>query len=237
MEKHLSKNISEIDEKVIYRMQTSFLPGRGITVEQKVAAYAMHRFSLDNGAVLEKGGVYLVPLLESLKLHDWMAATANPKSSTGRLDVFCRLITDSGTEFDHVGPGYFGPLWVEISPRSFSILVETGARLLQLRIKSGESRTSDVGLRELHAEIGLISDDMVFEQNLKHGTLAITVAAQTDTAGEIIGWRARKNTGLIDVSKVTYYDPQEFWEPLHVKHGEGLILDPNDFYILSSNDV
>lgn len=221
---------------VAYRTRASFLPGRGASVGQKIEAYAMHQFSLDGGAVLEKGCVYLAPVMESLQLRHRTSAMANPKSSTGRLDVFCRLITDGGTEFDHVRAGYHGPLWIEISPRSFSILVETGTRLLQLRIKRGAPRWSDAALRELHAEVGLIDDETVFAENVKRGLLAITVDAQGNGGSDLIGWRARKNADLIDVSKVNYYDPRDYWEPVRARTGQGVILDPNDFYILSSRE-
>ncbi len=221
---------------VAYRTRASFLPGRGASVGQKIEAYAMHQFSLDGGAVLEKGCVYLAPVMESLQLRHRTSAMANPKSSTGRLDVFCRLITDGGTEFDHVRAGYHGPLWIEISPRSFSILVETGTRLLQLRIKRGAPRWSDAALRELHAEVGLIDDETVFAENVKRGLLAITVDAQGNGGSDLIGWRARKNADLIDVSTVNYYDPRDYWEPVRARMGQGVILDPNDFYILSSRE-
>ncbi len=221
---------------VAYRTRASFLPGRGASVGQKIEAYAMHQFSLDGGAVLEKGCVYLAPVMESLQLRHRTSAMANPRSSTGRLDVFCRLITDGGTEFDHVRAGYHGPLWIEISPRSFSILVETGTRLLQLRIKRGAPRWSDAALRELHAEVGLIDDETVFTENVKRGLLAITVDAQGNGGSDLIGWRARKNADLIDVSKVNYYDPRDYWEPVRARTGQGVILDPNDFYILSSRE-
>lgn len=221
---------------VAYRTRASFLPGRGASVGQKIEAYAMHQFSLDGGAVLEKGCVYLAPVMESLQLRRRTSAMANPRSSTGRLDVFCRLITDGGTEFDHVRAGYHGPLWIEISPRSFSILVETGTRLLQLRIKRGAPRWSDAALRELHAEVRLIDDETVFAENVKRGLLAITVDAQGNGGSDLIGWRARKNADLIDVSKVNYYDPKDYWEPVRARTGQGVILDPNDFYILSSRE-
>ena len=132
--------------------------------------------------------------------------------------------------------GYHGPLWIEISPRSFSILVETGTRLLQLRIKRGAPRWSDAALRELHAEVGLIDDETVFAENVKRGLLAITVDAQGNGGSDLIGWRARKNADLIDVSKVNYYDPRDYWEPVRARTGQGVILDPNDFYILSSRE-
>ncbi len=221
---------------VAYRTRASFLPGRDASVGQKIEAYRMHRFSLDDGAVLEKGCVYLVQAMESLELRHRTSALANPKSSTGRLDVFCRLITDGGTEFDRVRAGYRGPLWVEISPRSFSILVETGTRLSQLRIKRGAPRWSETALRALHAEVPLIDDETVFEENARRGLLAITVDAGGSGNSDLIGWCARKNADLIDVSKVDHYDPEDYWEPVRVRTGQGVILDPNDFYILSSRE-
>lgn len=221
---------------VAWRTRASFLPGRGASVGRKIEAYAMHRFSLDGGAVLEKGCVYVAPVMESLRLRHRTSAMANPKSSTGRLDVFCRLITDGGMEFDRAPAGYRGPLWVEISPRSFSILVETGTRLSQLRIKRGAPRWSDAALRELHAEVGLIDDETVFEENVKRGSLAITVDARGNGDSDLIGWRARKNADLIDVSKIDHYDPRDYWEPVRARPRQGVILDADDFYILSSRE-
>ncbi len=128
---------------VAYRVQASFLPGPGVKVMDKVADLSLHKIDLTGGAVLEKGCVYIVPLLESLDLKKRLSAIANPKSSTGRLDIFARVITDEGREFDHIREGYSGPMWAEVSPRSFSILVETGARLVQLRLKRGSPRAGD----------------------------------------------------------------------------------------------
>jgi dCTP deaminase len=221
---------------VAYRTRASFLPGPDGTVGQKVETHAMHKFSLDGGAVLEKGCVYLVPLMESLALRHRTSAMANPKSSTGRLDVFCRLITDHGTAFDQVPSGYRGPLWVEISPRSFSVLVRTGTRLLQLRIKRGAPRWSESALRELHREVPLIDDATAFEDHARRGLLAISVDARGDGESDIVGWRARKNADLIDLALVDHYDPADFWEPVLVRPGQGIVLDPDDFYILSSKE-
>src|ERR1700736_4507400 len=142
--------------EVAYRVRASFLPGARASVRDKLDLLSMHRIDLTQGAVLEKDCVYIVPLLEFVSLRKRTAAAANPKSSTGRLDVFARVITDHGAEFDRIREGYKGPLYAEISPRSFSILVRTGSSLVQLRICRGSPGVSDTALRRLHEEVGLV---------------------------------------------------------------------------------
>ena len=219
-----------------YRVRASFLPGPGATVGQKLEDVSMHQVDLSQGAVLEKDCVYIVPLMESLKLRHRTSAVANPKSSTGRLDIFARVITDQGTEFDHVRAGYRGPLWAEISPRSFSVLVRPGSRLLQLRVKRGSPPSSDVALRRLHDEVGLVDGETV-EANIKRGLLAVSVDARGHGDSDLVGYRAKKNTDLIDLEKVGHYDPMDFWEPITARGNRGIVLDPNDFYILASKEA
>ena len=222
-----------------YRVPCSFLPGRDSTVGQKVEATAMHRIDLRDGAVLERGCVYLIPLMESLRLKHRTSAYANPKSSTGRLDIFVRLITDGGTEFDRVRPGYRGALWAEISPRSFSVLVRSGSRLSQLRVKRGSPQWSESALRRLHEQVGLVDVDAESDPDLlKRGLLAITVKCEPepDDRDAIVGYRAKHNTFLVDVDKIDHYDPADYWEPIQGRPGKGIVLDPNDFYILGSRE-
>ena len=222
--------------EIAYRVRASFLPGRRASVRQKVEELAMHRIDLSAGAVLEKDCVYVAPLLEGLKLPATTAAIANPKSSTGRLDVFARLITDYGDEFDQVRQGYAGPLWVEIAPRSFSILVRAGSRLMQLRLKRGTPRRTDIGLRRLHQSVGLV-DDAAGPADIKEGLLALTVDAVGMGGSGIIGYRAKMHAGLIDLDRVDEYEPLDFWEPLHARRQRDIILDPNDFHILASKEA
>ena len=219
-----------------YRMRASFLPGEQATVGQKLDSFSMHKIDLAGGAVLEKDCVYLVPLMESLRLKHRTSAIANPKSSTGRLDIFARVITDHGIEFDQIPAGYRGPLWAEISPRSFSVLVGVGARLLQLRIKRGSPPASDIALRRLHEQVRLI-DVEAGQERIKKGMLAVTVDTQGRRNGDLVGYRAKKNAGLIDVEKVHHYDPADFWEPVYSHRGQGIILDPDDFHILASKEA
>ncbi len=220
---------------VAYRVQASFLPGPGASVQDKLDGLSMHRVDLAAGAVLEKGCVYIVPLRERLRLRKRISAVANPKSSTGRLDIFARIITDEAMEFDQVREGYAGPLWAEISPRSFSVLVGAGARLVQLRLKQGSPRGGESALRRLHEEVKLI-EGTAEEVQIRGRSLAVTLDVAGSGPDDIIGYRAKKHTPLIDIARVNHYEPLEFWEPVHPGRAGGIILDPDDFYILASKE-
>ncbi|MDA0663932.1 MAG: 2'-deoxycytidine 5'-triphosphate deaminase [Proteobacteria bacterium] len=219
---------------VAHRVQASFLPGTA-TVAEKLAQFGLHAFDITGGAVLECGCVYIVPLCESLRLERGLSAIANPKSSTGRLDIFTRLITDRGVEFDRVRGGYDGPLYAEISPRTFSVVVRAGARLNQLRLKSGQFSYSDRAMRQLNRKVGLIDADPQ-PGNLKDG-IPFTVDLQGDPDTGLVGFRARKNTRLIDVDNKGGYDPVEFWEPIYRGRLAAIVLNPDDFYILASREA
>jgi len=213
-----------------YRVRASFLPGAGRKVSDRLPDFAMHSIDLSQGAVLEKGCVYVVPLMEGLALPADIDAIANAKSSTGRLDLFTRLITDNGTEFDRIEPGYHGPLYAEISPRSFSVLARPGMRLNQIRFRRGQVVLSDDALRAMDAAQALVD----VEAHISNG-LGFSVDL-TPRAGDIVGYRAKPHTGLIDLDKINHYDPSEFWEPVRTQNG-GMILDPGAFYILVSREA
>ncbi len=217
---------------VAYRVRASFLPGPGVTVEERLADFTMHRMDLKDGAVLETGCVYLVPLCERLKLSARTSGIANPKSSTGRLDVFTRLITDGTAAFDRVEAGYKGPLYAEISPRTFSILVRTGSRLNQLRLRRGNPRFGDANLRRLHDVEGLVDGEALIDQGLY---LSVDLDGAREASG-VVGYRAKRHAGLIDVDRKDAYDPLVFWDPVRPDPGRGLILDPDEFYILASRE-
>jgi dCTP deaminase len=218
-----------------YRVRGSFLPGPNATVMEKIERFCMHEIDLSEGAVLEKGCVYIVPLMESLRLARGIAGIANPKSSTGRLDIFTRTITDHSSAFERVRAGYGGPLYLEISPRSFSIVVHEGTRLNQLRLRRGESAYSDDAIRRLHEEVGLI-DRAPGEEDVSNG-LGLSVDLSGARSGGLAGYRAKHHAPLIDVEKVGHYDPLEFWDPIHIRRGEGIFLNPDDFYILASKEA
>ena len=224
--------------RIAYRVRASFLPGVGSRVRDKLDAFTMHSFDLAGGAVLEKGCVYIVPLLESLKLRARTGAMANPKSSTGRLDIFTRVITDGAIEFDRVEPGYKGPLFAEISPRTFSVMVRTGSRLAQLRLRRGSPRASDSSMRRLHERSPLIAQgkERPGEADIESG-VALSVDLVGDATKGIIGYRAKHHTGVIDVDKVAHYDIDDFWHRIPIPRDQRLILDPDDFYILASREA
>ena len=215
---------------VAYRVRASFLTGKGRTVAERLAEFEMHRVDLTPGAVLEKGCVYVVPLMERLDLPKGVTAVANAKSSTGRLDLLTRAITDGGTEFDRIPAGYSGPLYAEICPRSFSVLVRPGMRLNQIRFRNGQSILSDDDLRQLHDDVGLVSGQPVISDGLG---FSVDLAAKDDT---LVGYRAKPHTGVIDLDLLNHYDPADYWEPIHTTEGR-IILDPGAFYILVSREA
>ncbi len=218
-----------------YRIRASFLPGEGVRVADRIETLGMHEIDLDDGAVLEKGCVYIVPLMESLSLGKRVSGVANPKSSSGRLDIFTRLITDGAREFDRVRPAYKGPLYAEISPRAFSIVVHPGDRLNQIRLRRGSPPASDTALRRLHAEVGLV-DAEPGDENISGG-IALTVDLRGEGGAALIGYRAKPHARLIDVSLTDHYEPEDFWEPVRAEGGNELILNPGDFYILASREA
>jgi dCTP deaminase len=218
-----------------YRVRASFLPGSKSTVQEKLRDLSMHEMDISNGGVLEKGCVYIVPLLEMLALKSRTSARGNPKSSTGRLDVFTRLITDNGTEFDQVREGYKGMLYAEVSPRTFSVLVRKGSRLSQLRIRRGAPASSDEKHKQLHREFRLVDRDLS-DEDIKNGVPITVDVHGTESNGFIIGYKAKNHAGLIDLDRVNHYPYEEFWDPVRAPGKQGLILDPADFYILASKE-
>ena len=221
--------------EVAYRVRASFLPG-STTVARRIDALKLHEISLSDGAVLETGCVYIVPLLESLALPDDISAAANPKSSTGRLDVFTRVIADEMRGFDQIEPGYHGPLYAEISPRTFPVLVREGSRLSQIRFRHGHAQLDATALRALHARERLVDSDAA---DMSDG-IAVGVDLSGTLGGEgtnIVGYRAKRHTGLIDVERRAGYSVLDFWEPMQARPDKSLILDPNEFYILASKEA
>ena len=230
---------------VAHRVRASFLPGPDLSVEAKIRALTLHTVDLTEGAVLETGCVYIVPLMESLALPAEISAGANPKSSTGRLDVFTRVIVDQTRAFDTIPAGYHGPLYLEISPRTFPVLVRAGSRLSQIRFRVGDARLSDAELTEVHARHTVVSGgDAVFQGgltlsiDLAGGAWASTALPHHGEGGKLVGWRAKRHTGVIDVDKKAGLDVLDFWEPI-VRRGDqrSLILDPDEFYILVSREA
>ena len=211
------------------RVRAAFLPGAGRTVAERLDTLALHTLDLTRGAVLEKGCVYVVRLAEGAVLPPGLSATANPKSSTGRIDVFVRLVTDHGTAYERVPDGYAGPLYAEISPRTFSVLARAGSSLNQLRLRRGDAGLTDDALADRHAREALSTGGTV------GGGLRLSVNL-SDAHGDIAGYRARRHAGLIDVDRVGALDLPEFWEPITAPPSGYVILDPDEFYILASRE-
>lgn len=215
---------------IAYRVRASFLAGQGRKVVDRLAEFEMHRVDLSAGAVLEKGCVYVIPLMEGLALPQGITAVANAKSSTGRLDLLTRTITDGGTEFDRIPEGYTGPLYAEVCPRSFSVLVRPGMRLNQIRFRSGQAVLDDTTLAALHAEEPLVSGEAVISDGL-----GFSVDLRPDD-GDLVGFRAKPHTGVVDLDLIGHYRARDFWEEIRTDEGR-IILDPGAFYILVSREA
>jgi dCTP deaminase len=224
---------------VAYRVRASFLPGPGTAVARRIAELKLHEFALTDGAVLETGCVYIVPLIEGLALPPDIAAATNPKSSTGRLDVFTRVIADETRGFDRVAAGYHGPLYAEISPKTFPVLVREGSRLSQMRLHRGDAVLGAEALRALHARERLV--------DRAEAVMGDGVAVSVDLSGTglnrnpaspgIVGYRAKRHTAVIEVERRAAYDIADFWEPIAARADRSLILDPDEFYILASTEA
>lgn len=212
-----------------YRVRASFLAGAGRKVADRLADLTMHEVDLSAGAVLEKGCVYLIPLMERLSLPPGLSAVANAKSSTGRLDLLTRVITDGGVEFDRIPEGYDGPLYAEVCPRSFSVLVRPGQRLNQIRFRDGQAVLDDAALRALHAQEPLVSGEALISEGLG---FSVDLALP----GGLVGYRAKPHTGVVDLDRIGHYRARDFWEEVHGDEGQ-IILDPGAFYILVSREA
>jgi len=215
-----------------YRMRASFLPGPRNTVAERIADLALHEIDLTEGAVLETGCVYIVPLIESIAMPPGLLASTNPKSSTGRLDVFTRVITDHARSFDQVEAGYDGPLYAEIGPRTFPVLVRAGSRLSQIRFRRGDAIIPDGELRDLQRRMRLVSTP---DPDVAGG-----VAVSVDLSGledGIVGYRAKRHTAVVDVDRRAAFDLLDFWEPIRHRGRNEMILDPGEFYILASKEA
>jgi dCTP deaminase len=221
-----------------HRVRASFLPGPNSTVEAKIKDLRMARIDLTGAPVLEKDCVYIIPLVEELNLPENISGKANPKSTTGRLDIFTRLITDYGTEFDFVPAGYKGKLYAEVVSRTFTISLRAGMRLSQLRFVQGSPRAGDRTIKGLDQEDPLVymdEEDSPVKAKLHRG-LRITVNLEGTEAGEVIAYKAKKYAPAIELDRINYYSTEEFWEVRHQNASKSLILEPDDFYILASRE-
>jgi dCTP deaminase len=221
---------------VAYRVRASFLPGIEAKVLDRLHYMDAYKIDLSNSQVLEFGQVYVIPLQESLALPGQVQGFANPKSTTGRLDILTRLVTDYGTTFDQTIRGYKGPLYLEVAPKTFSIVVRSGTSLNQIRFQ----RNSNVTLSPSILRVRYFGDELVLPHNpnerLDNNLVPVTIDLRGDPDTKIIGYRAKKHTDRIDLEKIGYYDAEDYWEPIFRRKDLTLMLDPGDFYILATHE-
>ena len=221
---------------IAYKVRASFLPTGTSRVMSKIQSVKMQEIDLSNPSVLERGSVYIVPLAEELHLPQNVLGKANPKSTIGRLDVFTRLITDYGGEFERVPRGYTGKLYAEIAPRTFSIMVHAGTRMNQIRFMRGNPPPSDSALTALNESETLVYlDGAPGRAEIAKG-LWISIDLKGGAEDGLLGYRAKNNPAVIDLDNVNAYDPEEFWEPIRKQRRQQLVLQPGDFYILASRE-
>jgi dCTP deaminase len=231
---------SSIDLKlgpIAFRVTASFLPRTDTTVATKLNDLVTETIDLSAPAVLTTGNVYIVPLLEELNLPHFLWGKANPKSTTGRLDVFTRLLSDYADEFDSVPEGYKGKLYAEIAPRTFSIIVQEGSTLNQLRLVRGKPAPSESKLLALHEDQGLVyTNEEVVSATISKKSLWLSLDLKGNEASNIVGYKAKRNTPPIDLARISYYDPAEYWTPIPKPAKASIILNADDFYILASKE-
>jgi dCTP deaminase len=227
-----------------YRVQASFVPQRR-TVEGGIldTGLRMSRVDLTRTTVFEKGCVYIVPLVEELHLPENISARANPKSSTGRLDIFTRLITDYGEEFEQVRQGYKGRLYAEIASRTFSIVVRAGMTLNQLRFLHGKPKPSDRATTALEKSAREREEALVYGEEgipskarIGKKSIMLSVNLQSNDPAEVVAYKAKRNAPVIDLAKLNHHEPDDFWDIKRDLGKRGLILEPGDFYILASKE-
>jgi dCTP deaminase len=220
---------------IAYRVPASFLPTHAATVQQKLQELQVEEIDLSTPALLKKGSVYIVPLQEELFLPDFISGRANPKSSTGRLDIFTRLITDYAAKFEDVRAGYKGKLYAEIAPLTFDVIVREGSRLNQLRLSRGAPRSSDTMLKEMRERESIVySPDAAPIKPMIAEGLQLSIDLEGTDTDSIIGYRALHDTEPIDLAKIGHYDPQKFWAPIRRNAKKTIILAAGEFYILAS---
>lgn len=221
-----------------YRIPASFLSSRNARVLDKIEEFHPFEVDLTSPALLERGCIYVAPLLEELRLPADISGRANPKSTTGRLDVFTRLITDFGNAFERVPPGYKGKLYTEIGPRTFSIVAQQGDRLNQLRLIRKNPQPAHSELTKLHLEETLVyeEDAPLLNPVIEGPRLWLKVDLAGEDPAGVVGYRAKRITPPIDLSRVNHYDRVDFWDPVCRNEARNLVLDPKDFYILASKE-
>lgn len=220
-----------------WRIRSSFAPRANRPVAAELVRQSAYKLDLRESAVLEAGAVYIIPLLESLALPPDVEALANPKSTTGRLDVLVRVLTDSDAGFNRAPAGYHGPLWLEVAPRTFSITASMGDRLTQIRFQVGSGPAGldpDILATRAPSLIGLSDAEPGWKPLVRDNLIGLSV--DLDGLGTIVGYRGRRHADRIDLSKVRHYPRDQFWDAIHQPTDGRLILDPGYVYILATRE-
>ena len=224
--------------KKAWRVRASFLPGPKCRIQDRLIELGLHEIDLSEGALLERGSVYIVQLVESLDLPDFLRGVSNPKSSTGRVDVFTRLITDRAEDFDVVAQGYKGPLYLEIFPRTFGVIVRAGARLNQLRLTGVEEKVEGAALENLLRTKSVLDRTLSKAENRTPPRgVPLSVDLEGINGSSLVGYKAKRHAPLIDLERVNFYTPNDFWEAINKNDHRSIILDPDEFYILASREA
>ncbi|MDH4229379.1 MAG: 2'-deoxycytidine 5'-triphosphate deaminase [Nitrospirota bacterium] len=224
---------------VAYRVQCSFLPQER-SVEAVLPELLMYQVDLAKGGILERGNVYLIPLLECLNLPSHIYGRTNPKSSTGRLDIFTRVIADRSRRFEEIPAGYRGRLYLEVVPRSFTVRVEAGLCLNQLRLFTGQARMDDAELGQLYRAEQLLYDEhgqpIAADATIIRDGLYMSVDLKGEQSDGVVGYVARRNSAVVDLMRTGAHPQADYWDPIRAGRGGTVILEPEEFYIFASRE-
>lgn len=229
---------------VAYRVQASFLPSRASTIKTKINDLKLAEIDLTKPTLLERGAVFVIPVIETLALPFDVSGAANPKSTTGRLDIFTRLVTEGGMDFEEhelqfeqVPKGYKGELYVEIVSRTFPIILQAGAKLTQLRFVRGKPPAATDNALERFEE-GLVyyeNGDAPAKAVLDAGLL-MSIDLTGAGGSSVVAYKAKRNCPPVDLSKAGAHETAQFWDAITAPARRRLVLDPGDFYILASRE-
>jgi dCTP deaminase len=230
--------------KIAYRVQASFLPSRASTISKKIEDLKLAEIDLTRPTLLERGAVVVIPVVEQLALPYDVSGAANPKSTTGRLDIFTRLVIEGGEgfephelQFEQVPKGYKGQLYVEIVSRTFPIILQAGTKLTQLRFVRGKPpAASDNALERVEEGLVYYEDGEAPAKAILDAGLLMSIDLQGSGPGSVVAYRAKRNCPAVDLSKAGAHPAEQFWEAITAPASRRLVLDPSDFYILASRE-
>jgi dCTP deaminase len=230
--------------KVAYRVQASFLPSRTSSITKKIDDLKLAEIDLTKPALLERGAVFVIPVIEKLGLPFDIGGAANPKSTTGRLDIFTRLVTEGGIEFEEhelqfeqVPKGYKGELYVEVVSRTFPVILQAGAKLTQLRFVRGKPpAATDNALEKFEEGLVYYENGEAPAKAVVGGGLRMSIDLAGMGASSIVAYKAKRNSPAVDLSKTGVHDAAQFWDTMSAPKSRRLVLDPGDFYILASRE-